>query len=172
VRRRQVGLVRGTRWSVGSSTDRMVERMTRLSRGRFLGCATKPRSRWDFVGAKSWVVIDGGYIKFVGFAVVHQKTIGLLSWATRGRRPGVAVRSKPAWPVWRTGLTGLGRRASETSRRRTHVGIARLASRLREVRSPGIRLWVLQRQIPKLPLVGVYPSLGFRGILVFRLASI
>jgi hypothetical protein len=25
------------------------------------------------------VVIDGGYIKFVGFAVVHQKTIGLLS---------------------------------------------------------------------------------------------
>jgi hypothetical protein len=31
---------------------------------------------------------------------------------------------------------------------------------------------VLQRQIPKVPLMGVYPSLGFRGILVFRLASI
>jgi hypothetical protein len=33
-------------------------------------------------------------------------------------------------------------------------------------------LMVLQRQIPKVPLVGVYPSLGFRGILVFWLASI
>jgi hypothetical protein len=31
---------------------------------------------------------------------------------------------------------------------------------------------VLQRLIPKVPLVGVYPSLGFMGILVFRLASI
>jgi hypothetical protein len=51
----------------------------------------------------------------------------------------------------------------EASRWRTHVGIARLASRLRGVRSPGIRLMVLQRQIPKVPLVGVYPSLGFRG---------
>jgi hypothetical protein len=30
------------------------------------------------VGAESRVVIGGGYIKFVGFAVVHQKTIGLL----------------------------------------------------------------------------------------------
>jgi hypothetical protein len=31
---------------------------------------------------------------------------------------------------------------------------------------------VLQRQIPKVPMVGVYPCLGFRGILVFRLVSI
>jgi hypothetical protein len=43
---------------------------------------------------------------------------------------------------------------------------------LREVRSPGIRPMVLQRQIPKVPLLGVYPSLGFRGILVFQLACI
>jgi hypothetical protein len=43
---------------------------------------------------------------------------------------------------------------------------------LRGVRSPGILPIVLQRQILKVPLVGVYPSLGFRGILVFRLASI
>jgi hypothetical protein len=27
---------------------------------------------------------------------------------SRGRRPGVAVRPKPAWPVWKTGLTDLG----------------------------------------------------------------
>jgi hypothetical protein len=31
---------------------------------------------------------------------------------------------------------------------------------------------VLRRQIPKVPLVGVYLSLGLRGILDFRLASI
>jgi hypothetical protein len=72
---------------------------------------------------------------------------------------------EPVLPVW-------GRRALEASKRRTRVGIARLASRLREVWSPGIRPMVLQRQIPKVPFVGVYPSLGFRGILVFRLASI
>jgi hypothetical protein len=65
-----------------------------------------------------------------------------------------------------------GRKAPEASRRRIRVGISTLASRLREVRSPGIRPMVLRRQNPKVPLVGVYPSLGFRGILVFQLASI
>jgi hypothetical protein len=58
----------------------------------------------------------------------------------------------------------------EASNERTYVGIARLASMLREGRSPGIRPMVLQRHIPTVPLVGVYPSLGFRGILVFRLS--
>jgi hypothetical protein len=72
---------------------------------------------------------------------------------------------RPIWPIW-------GRRPPEASRWRTRVRIARLASRLREVRSPGIRPMLLWRQIPKLPFVGVYPSLCFRGILVFRLASI
>jgi hypothetical protein len=75
---RQVGLVRGTRWPAGSSAGRMVARTARLSRGQFLGWASKPWSSWDFVGVESWVVIGGGYIKFAGFAVVHQKTIGLL----------------------------------------------------------------------------------------------
>jgi hypothetical protein len=58
----------------------------------------------------------------------------------------------------------------EASKRRTRVGIARFASRLREVRSPGIRPMVLQRNIPKVPLVGVYLSLSCRGILVFQLS--
>jgi hypothetical protein len=84
------------------------------------------------------------------------------AWLSRQNR--IDRFGEPVWPVW-------GRRAPEALRRRTHVGIARLASRLREVRSPGIRVMVLQRQIPKMPLVGVYPSLGFRGILVFRRAS-
>jgi hypothetical protein len=58
----------------------------------------------------------------------------------------------------------------EALNRWTRVGIARLASRLREGRSPGIRPMVLQIHIAKVPLEGVYPSLGFRGILVFRLS--
>jgi hypothetical protein len=83
-----------------------------------------------------------------------------LSGQNRPDRFGELVR-----PVW-------GRRAPEASRLRTRVEITRLASRLREVRSPDIRPMVLRRHIPKVPLVGMYPSLGFRGILVFRLASI
>jgi hypothetical protein len=41
-----------------------------------------------------------------------------------------------------------------------------------EVQLPGIHLMVLRRQIPKVPLVGVYLSLGLSGILYFSLASI
>jgi hypothetical protein len=84
--RRQVGLVRGTRWPVESSAGRMVARTVGRSRGRFLGWASNPRSSRDYVGAKSWVVIGGGYIEFVGLTVVHQKTTGLLGWATKSRR--------------------------------------------------------------------------------------
>jgi hypothetical protein len=42
------------------------------------GRASKPRSSRDYVGAKSWVAIGGGYTEFAGFPVVHQKTTGLL----------------------------------------------------------------------------------------------
>jgi hypothetical protein len=38
-----------------------------------------------------------------------------------------------------TGLTGVRQRSPESSKRRTRVGIARLASRLSRLRSPGIR---------------------------------
>jgi hypothetical protein len=38
-----------------------------------------------------------------------------------------------------TGLTGVRRRSPESSKRRTRVGIASLASRLSRLRSPGIR---------------------------------
>jgi hypothetical protein len=83
--RRQVGLVRGTRWPVESSARRMVARTVGQSCGRFLGRASKPRSSWDYVGAKLWVEIGGGYTEFAGFAVVHQKTTRLLGWATKPR---------------------------------------------------------------------------------------
>jgi hypothetical protein len=95
--RRQVGFVRGTRWPVGSSADRMVAWTARWSRGRFLGRASKPRSSRDYVGDKSWVEIGGGYTESARFAVVHQKTTRLLGWATKPRlktrRGGAATQA-------------------------------------------------------------------------------
>jgi hypothetical protein len=120
--RRQVGFVRGTRWPAGSSAGRMVAWIARWSRERFLGRASKPKSSWDYVGAKSWVEIGGGYTEFAGFAVVHQKITRLLGWATKPRsktrRRGVATqdgstaqgRGQTAWagPIARVGLTAQG----------------------------------------------------------------
>jgi hypothetical protein len=83
--RRQVGFVRETRWTVGSSASRMVAWTARCSRGRFLGRASKPRASRDYMGAESWVEIGGGYTEFAEFAMVHQKTTGLLGWATKPR---------------------------------------------------------------------------------------
>jgi hypothetical protein len=96
--RRQVGLVRGTRWPAVSSVGRMVARTTGRIRGRFLGWASKPRSSRDYVGSESWVAIGGGYTELAGFAVVHQKTTGLLGWATKPRpktrRGGAATQAR------------------------------------------------------------------------------
>jgi hypothetical protein len=151
-----------------------MARMARWSRGRFLGSATKPRSSGDFMGAKSWVVkwrrlhqVRGVY----GGSPENHWVIRLSHKAEAENRAWLSSQNWPDWfwepirPIW-------DRRASKASRRRTRVGIATLASRPHEVRSSGIRPMVLQRQTPKVPLVGVYPSLGFRGILVCRLASI
>jgi hypothetical protein len=108
--RRQVGFAQGTWWPAGSSAGRMVAWTTRWSRGRFLSRASKPRSSQDYVGAKSWVEIGGGYTEFTGFAVVHQKTTGLLGWATKPRpktrRGGVANPgrfNRPGGAVWPPG---------------------------------------------------------------------
>jgi hypothetical protein len=99
--RRQVGLVRGTRWPIGSSAGCMVARTAGRSHGRFLGWASKPRSNRDNVGAESRVVIRGGYTEFAGFAVVHQKTTRLLDWATKlrpkTRRWGAATQVGSMW---------------------------------------------------------------------------
>jgi hypothetical protein len=83
--RRQVGLLRGTRWPTESSAGRMVAKTTRRSLGQFHGWASKPRLSLTFVGAKSRVVIGEGYTEFAGFTVVHQKTTGLLGWSTKPR---------------------------------------------------------------------------------------
>jgi hypothetical protein len=99
--RRQVDLVQGTRWPAELSAGRMVARTAGWNRGRFLGWALKQRSCRDLVGAESWVVIGGGYIKFARFAVIHQKTIGLVDWATKLRpKTGRVCQAK-------TGMTWL-----------------------------------------------------------------
>jgi hypothetical protein len=96
-RRRQVGLVWGTRWPAESSAGSMVAWTAGRSHGRVLGWASKPRSSWDYVGAQSWVEIGGGYTEFPGFAVVHHKTTGLLGWTTKPRlktrRGGAATQA-------------------------------------------------------------------------------
>jgi hypothetical protein len=58
----------------------------------------------------------------------------------------------------------------EASKRRTHIEIARLASRLSEVRSSGIRPMVLRQIFPKCPSVACILVLCNRGSLVFRLS--
>jgi hypothetical protein len=158
--RRQVGFVRGPRWPAGSSAGRMVALTTRWGRGRFLGRASKPRSSRDYVGAEPWVEISGGYTEFAGFAVVHQKTTRLLGWATKPRpktrRGDVATKAGSTAQEGRSDRLGRsdcsgrsnrprgrsdrpGRWRRDASKRRTCIGIARLASRLSRLRSPGIR---------------------------------
>jgi hypothetical protein len=92
-----------------------------------------------------------------GFAAVHHKT-GRVTWLRHKTKTGGSTGGDRIW----------ARR--EASKRRTCFGIARLASRLHEGRSPSICLMVLQRHIPKVPLVGMYPSLGFMVILVLWLS--
>jgi hypothetical protein len=50
-----------------------------------------------------------------------------------------------------TGLTGVRRHSPESSKRRTRVGITRLASRLSRLRSPGIRPMEKASSLQKLP---------------------
>jgi hypothetical protein len=161
-------LVRGTRWPAESSAGRTVARIAGRSSGWFLGWASKPRSSRDYMGAELWVAIGEGYTEFAGFAVVHQKTTGLLGWATKprpktrrgdaatqagstaqeGRSNRLGRSNRPRGvvrPPGRSNRSGgrsdrPGRNHWEASKRRTRVGIARLASRLSRLQLLGIRL--------------------------------
>jgi hypothetical protein len=113
--RRQVVLVRGTRWPAGSSVGRMVARTARRSREWFLGWASKLRSSRDFVGAESWVVIGGGYTEFAGFPVVHHKTTRFLGWSTK---PRLKTGGSNTGPVG-TDLTGGGHRSDRCATTRS-----------------------------------------------------
>jgi hypothetical protein len=62
------------------------------------------------VGAKSRVVIGAEATSSSwGLRWFTRKSLGYSAKPqSRGRRLGVAIRAKPALPVWRIGLTGLG----------------------------------------------------------------
>jgi hypothetical protein len=115
------------------------------------------QEKQDEVVDRSWCrVVAHNRSLHAGFAAVHRKT-DRVTWLshktkTEGSEGGDGIQAR-----------------REASKRRTRVGIARLASRLSEVQSLGIRLMVLQRHIPKVPLVDVCLSLSLRAILVFRL---
>jgi hypothetical protein len=57
-----------------------------------------------------------------------------------------------------TGLTGVRQCSPETSKWRTHIGIARLASRLSKFVVAGHPSDGAKTMIPKVPFEGVYPS--------------
>jgi hypothetical protein len=133
---RQVGSARWTRWP---NEGHMVARKARRSRVRFLGWASnqsragttwRPSHEWDW---------RGGCTESAGFAAVHHKTVGV---------PWLSHKAKTEGSAGGEGI----RARRETSKRRTRVGITRLASGWSEVRSPGIRPMVLRREFPKCPL--------------------
>jgi hypothetical protein len=100
---RLVGSARGTWWPAGSSADRMVEEKQEE-------VADRSRCR---VAAHNWNL-------HVGFAEVHQKTAGLLGWATKPR------------PEARRAETG-SRHTEKLRCRWTHGEIVGLALRGREL---------------------------------------
>jgi hypothetical protein len=137
---RQVGLTRGTQWPAGQVWD-----------------AWWQEKQDEVVDRSRCRVAVQNQSLHAGFAAVHHKT-GRVTWLSHKTKAGGSA-----------GRDGI-RARREASKQRTRIRIARFASRLSKVRSPGICLMVLQRHIPKMPLVGVYLSLNLRGILAFRLS--
>jgi hypothetical protein len=119
------------------------------------------------------VVIGGGYIKFAGLRWFTRKSLGYSAKPqSQGRRPGVAVRPKPARPVWRTGLTELGSQGAgcfevEGTRQDRKTCVEAMRSAIAGHPSDGY-----MKTNSQSALVGVYLSLGLRGILDISLASI
>jgi hypothetical protein len=60
----------------------------------------------------------------------------------------------PVWPVRSTGLIGVRQRSPETSKRRTHIGIARLALRLSEFAVAGHPSYGAMTKISEFTLEG------------------
>jgi hypothetical protein len=119
---RQVGSARGTRWPAGSCAGRMVARKARQSRGQELVQGSGSRP-------ESAHGVCGGSPQNCQVTWLSHKT------KTGGSTGGDGIRAR-----------------REASERRTRVGITRFASRLNEVRSPGIHPMVLRQEFPKCPL--------------------
>jgi hypothetical protein len=110
---RQVGSIRGTRWTAGLGAGHMVTRRARRSHGRSSRCTVAVESRG----------LAGGRAKHTGFGSLPTKPSedGFLVWA-----------SKPSPKAQQDG-DGI-RACREASKRRTRGGIAWLASGRRGVR--------------------------------------
>jgi hypothetical protein len=147
----------------------MVARIARWSHGRFLGRASKPRLSRDFVWAKSRVVIGRGCTELTGFPVVHQKTTRFLGWSTKPRLKTEGSSIRPVWKVGLTGLTIVRRCSQETSKWRTHVEIAWLASRLRRCGRRASVWWCEDKRFSECPSGACNLVLGLRGSFGFWL---
>jgi hypothetical protein len=106
--------------------------------------------------------------KPLGYSVEPQNQGRRLDEEVRPPRPVQPPRrgGQTAWvgQIARAGLTAQGGRSDrpgrwrrDASKRRTRIGIARLASRLSGLRSLGIRPMKKIRRLPNSPLRGLYP---------------
>jgi hypothetical protein len=137
---RQVGLTRGTQWPAGSSAGRMVARKARRSHG------LEPVQGTDSRPESACGVCDGSPQN-------HRVTWLSHKTKTGGSAGGDGIRAH-----------------RDASKRRTRVGIARLASRLSEVWSPSIRPMVLRGEFPKYPSRACILVLCNRGSFIFWLS--
>jgi hypothetical protein len=106
--------------------------------------------------------------KPLGYSVEPQNRVRRLNEEARPprlvqppRRGGYTAR---AGQITRAGLTALGGQSDrpgrwrrDASKQRTRFGIARLASKLSRLRSPGIHPMKKIRRLPNSPLRGLYP---------------
>jgi hypothetical protein len=118
---RQVVMIWGTRWPARSRAGCMVARKARWS------CRLEP--------------VQGSGSR-------PESARGVCDGSPQNRRvTWLSHKTKTGGSAGREGI----RARWDASKRRTHVGIARLASRLSEVRSPGIRSMVLRREFQSAP---------------------
>jgi hypothetical protein len=137
---RQVGLTQGTRWPAGSSAGRMVARKARRK------CGQEP--------------VQGSGSR-------PESAHGVSGDAPQNRRvTWLSHKTKTGGSAGGDGI----REHQEASKQRTRVEIASLASRLREVRSPGICPMVLRREFPKCPSGVCILVLCNTGSFFFRLS--
>jgi hypothetical protein len=177
--RRQVGFVRGTGGQRGQvraawwheQQDEVVDGflVEPQNQGR-AGTTWEPSHEWRLARATpSSRGLQWFTRKSLGYSVEPQieaeDSTRRCGHPSQFNRPGGAVRllglgrsdcpGRSNRPEGRSDRPG--RWCRDASKRRTRVGIARLASRLSRLRSPGIRPMKKIRRLPNSPLRGLYP---------------
>jgi hypothetical protein len=140
--RRQVGLVRGTRWLAESTTGRMVARTAGRSRGRFLvEPQNQGRARTTWESSHEWRLVEST-LWSQGLQLFTRKPMGYsLKPQNRGRRLDEEVR--PPRPVelprsaGQTAWAGLTAQGGDLTAR--VAAIEKLRSEGHASRSQGLR---------------------------------